>query len=631
MKIRYLIFLLCALGLGIFIFFAAPASAQTGEAVHVIPLSKSGYDQAFALAYSPDGKYFAVGDSSGIYLFDAQTLSEIDRIQTNTRVRSVVFLPGSDTLAAALFDNTIKLWQVPQDRLITTLQGHQGWVRSISASDDGSLLASASDDNTIRVWRVSDEKPLLTLNKNTQGVRAVALSPDGQLVAGALEDKTVRVWRVSSGEPVYTLVGHMDWVRCLAFSPDGSLLASGSFDMTVRLWRVSDGKLVQTLRGHTSSILKVAFSPDGKTLVSSSVDETIRLWQVSDGNLIRILQGYTDFIYALAFSPDGKTLASGGGDNALRLWNLDALGPASPATSSHQDNPGDIQSTTPDCRQCHHRQGEARPPRVIDLSCEGCHAGGIGQSFCVAFPRSTTVGLLPISYNLVDEISGVPVGGDNVAVVIASPGNGESLYVRGNFMAPERVSGHVYYSNKEVITEVEINLDIFSGGQKTVSLVTHPTLNGEFNFDVAINPNSPPPQMSKPGTKICLVCHGDFIPEAGLPKGNLRLTVTAVTPDGQQASDFALGACRLRAKMPRFQSRYWTMSRRHRFRISRSKLQQFCMGGVAVLDREPPTQLELHNLTWRTCPRCPLIMTSRLHLKSTMDSSIPAQSRSNWH
>ena len=377
----------------------------------------------------------------------------------------------------------------------------------------------------------------MKLDKNTEGVRAVALSPDGKLVAGALEDHTIRVWRVADGELVYTLAGHTDWVRCLAFSPDGSILASGSFDMTVRLWNVADGKLLKTLKGHTSSILKVAFSPDGKTLASSSVDETVRLWQVSDGKLLHVLQGYTDFIYALAFSPDGKTLASGGGENALRLWNLDALQLNSGVPADGEDNPVDIQSTTSDCRQCHHRQGQERPPRVIDLSCEGCHAGGIGQTFCAAFPRSATVGPLPIAYSAVDEVSGLPVSGDNISVVIASPGNGETLYVKGNFMAPEQVSGEVFYGDKEAITKVELHLDILSGGQKTASLVAHPTVNGKFTFNVAINPGSPTPQLARPGTKICLVCHGDYLPEAGLPRGEVRLVVTAVTPEGEQASD----------------------------------------------------------------------------------------------
>ena len=537
MKIRNELLLSGALVVGLLMFGAVAVSAQSAGPVRVIPLANSGYEQPYSLAYSPDGKYVVVGGLSGIYLFDAQSDSQIGYIQTNARVRSLQFIPHTATLAAALFDDTIKLWQVPQAQLSGTLTGHHAWVRSLSISADGSLLASASDDNTIRIWTLPEGRTVLTIDRDTTGVRAVALSPDGKLVAGALEDNTVRVWQAADGKPVYTLTGHTNWVRTLAFSPDGSTLASGGFDMTVRLWRMSDGQLLQTLKGHTSSILKLAFSPDGTVLASSAVDETVRLWQTADGRLLHILPGYTDFIYALSFSPDGRVLASGGGDNALRLWDMAALPPLSAADSAPAGNFTEIQSTTSDCRQCHHRQGQARPPRVVDLACENCHAGGIGQSFCIAFPRSENVGPLPISYSALTEISGLPVPSNKLAALIAAPGNGETLYVKGDFMAPERVSGTISYAEPESITAVDVHLDIFSDGQKTASVDTHPTRDGSFTFDVAINPNSPTPQLTRPATKICLVCHGDYQPQAGLPVGTVRLVVTATAPDGQQASD----------------------------------------------------------------------------------------------
>ena len=129
------------------------------------------------------------------------------------------------------------------------------------------------------------------------------------------------------------------------------------------------------------------------------------------------------------------------------------------------------------------------------------------------------------------------MGDNEVAVVIASPGNGETLYVKGNYTAPEFIAGKVFYAGQSLITDIEIRLDILSGIQKVASLVTHPSGNGDYNFNVAINPESPPPYLSRPGTRTCLVCHGDFLPEAGLPKGEVRIVVTATAPDGKSASD----------------------------------------------------------------------------------------------
>ncbi|HEY9633566.1 MAG TPA: hypothetical protein V6D14_09180, partial [Coleofasciculaceae cyanobacterium] len=44
-----------------------------------------------------------------------------------------------------------------------TLQGHSGWVESITFSLDGQLLASSSLDQTVRLWKVGTGQCLQTL------------------------------------------------------------------------------------------------------------------------------------------------------------------------------------------------------------------------------------------------------------------------------------------------------------------------------------------------------------------------------------------------------------------------------------------------------------------------------------
>lgn len=527
-RIRPILFWLALLITGVILFVSGRASAQSGERSGVIQLSSSGFEQARSISFSSDGSLLAVGGISGIYLVDPWKLSIAEFIETGTWARSVAFAPDRPILAGGLFDGRIGFWNIPDAHLTRTLEDPEGWVRSISFSADGSLIASASDDDTLRVWQVGNDTPILTVSEHTTGLRAVALSPDGTLVVGAPGDNTVRVWSVLSGELIYTLEGHTDWVRCLAFSPDGQLLASGSFDKTIRLWEMSDGRLEKTFKGHTSSVLGIAFSPDGQLLASGSVDETVRVWEVINGAQQHVLQGHNDFVYSVAFSPDSQVLASSSGDNTVRLWELQSI---------KTDVAPPIVHTPSDCRACHHNRGKIEPARVIELSCENCHADGISLSWCTGFPRSSQIEQQPVTYHAVEESSGVPVNHRDLAVVIASPGNWETLYVRGQFMAPEFISGKVFYKDPFALPAVEIQLDIISNGETTTSLVTHPAENGTFNFDVAINLTSPPPHLSRPGTRQCLVCHGDFVPQAGLPEGDVHLVVTAVAPDGQRATD----------------------------------------------------------------------------------------------
>jgi len=76
------------------------------------------------------------------------------------------------------------------------LEGHEGWVRSVTFSRDGTLLVSASDDDTIRFWRVADGLQLRILRGHTANLRGVALTADGATLASGAEDGMVRLWGI---------------------------------------------------------------------------------------------------------------------------------------------------------------------------------------------------------------------------------------------------------------------------------------------------------------------------------------------------------------------------------------------------------------------------------------------------
>jgi WD40 repeat protein len=46
---------------------------------------------------------------------------------------------------------------------VTTLRGHDDWVRSVVFSPDGKHLASGSQDKTVKLWSFDSKKELTTL------------------------------------------------------------------------------------------------------------------------------------------------------------------------------------------------------------------------------------------------------------------------------------------------------------------------------------------------------------------------------------------------------------------------------------------------------------------------------------
>ncbi|MGB0384409.1 MAG: AAA-like domain-containing protein [Ardenticatenaceae bacterium] len=297
--------------------FPQPVSAiSAANAQQVRQLARWGKGRISEIAISPDGQVLAVASSVGIYLYDAQTLEEVNYIESDAYARSVAFSPDGKTLASASFDQTVRLWST-DGTLIRALSGHTSDVSRVAFSPDGSFVASASDDGTVRLWSTSGML-LRTLSGHTGSVWSVAFSPDGSLMASASSDQTVRLWS-TEGALLNTLSGHTSDVWSVAFSPDGKTLASASSDQTVRLWSTS-GTRLSTLEGHTDYVWSVAFSPDGNRLASASLDNTVRLWS-TDGTRLTTLKAHTDSVRSVAFSPDGKTLTSASLDGTVRLWS----------------------------------------------------------------------------------------------------------------------------------------------------------------------------------------------------------------------------------------------------------------------------------------------------------------------
>jgi WD40 repeat protein/serine/threonine protein kinase len=246
------------------------------------------------------------------------------------QITAVAFSPDGRHLASAGVDETVKIWDLDEGRVMHSLEEHADTVHGLAFSPDGSLLASASADMTVKVWDPAAGHVRQTLTGPTAPVRAVAFSQDGRRLAAAGEDRIVRVWSVSGYELIATL-RHQDWVLGVAFSPDGSRLASAGRNKTIRIWDLSTKTVKREIGdAHTWGVSGVAFSPDGKYLASGSWDGSVKLWDAGSGlPAVRLQEpGQKQLILGVAFSPDGEYLAAAGrnstagGASAVNVWRV---------------------------------------------------------------------------------------------------------------------------------------------------------------------------------------------------------------------------------------------------------------------------------------------------------------------
>jgi WD40 repeat protein len=270
----------------------------------------------YALAFSPDGKYLAVGgciptgkqcsDSQGqISLWDV-TNPDIPSFVSDTSsvsdpkykhkglVKTLAFSPSGERMASGSYDETIILWEVSESSLkpINQLRGHFSFVNSVTFIDDNNL-ASASDDKTIALWRdISVEnRPWRIYVDHDASISSISYNPNVQKVASASDDKTVLLWEWSLGaltEHPMKLQGHTGFVKSVTFSEDGTILASAGFDNRIILWDTHTGEQIgPPLSAHSSSVNDISFGVEITQdnfvpyLVSASDDQTVIRWDLS--------------------------------------------------------------------------------------------------------------------------------------------------------------------------------------------------------------------------------------------------------------------------------------------------------------------------------------------------------------
>ena len=306
-----------------------------------------GKGSANDITFSPDGTQFAVATSTGIWIYDAETGSEISLLKHPDRgYGKIVFSPDGNVLACATDSDgrgEVQLWDTAARQLVTTLPAPTG-ISSLFFSEDGTKLACAGSFGRVHVWEISPGTPPVLVTdirlyfENWSDLWRTELSPDGRFLAITIpnwQDKnfSIQLWDSKTGEHLHTLTDHTRWVTALTFSPDSKALVSADEYETMRVWDTESGNLQSTMKwGVRTSTHALAFSPNGRFLASGH-DEAVRLWHYIVGEVqqwdyaigeyqnIMDLKGHKDYVYRFAFSPDELTLLTASKDGTIIAWD----------------------------------------------------------------------------------------------------------------------------------------------------------------------------------------------------------------------------------------------------------------------------------------------------------------------
>ncbi len=290
--------------------------SRSGNAVHRL----TGHTHVVrAVAFSDDDKLFASGGGdSKMVVWNMENGWRIWSSETNVGSDTIAFLGHSKTLAADENGKNIRLFDATTGKAGILLTGHESRIFRIAGAPDGKTLASCSMDGTVRLWDVASGKEVSQFPIDEKYGLDVSFSRDGKLLACGTFTGAIYLWDLTSGRERWRTPSRQDAMSSVAFSPDGSELYTVRKEICVL--DTANGKQKRSFP-LPREMHHLAVTSDGKRAAAIGDEPVVRLFDLSDGTPLNPNAGHAEPIFGVAFAPDGKSLATASRESVFRLWD----------------------------------------------------------------------------------------------------------------------------------------------------------------------------------------------------------------------------------------------------------------------------------------------------------------------
>ena len=240
--------------------------------------------------------------------------------------RDLLISSSGEHLAAVNIDNVIRIYQLPEGKIVKTLSGHSNFVKSICLHPDNRTLFSADFDGNIFTWRFPFGNLLNQVRLCDGEIYSLDLSEDGKVLFACGGCGHVHAWDWSVNQTIkqkelsreiYSYLNiHNQNSTCTIYSPSRRLIN----------WNYESDKITSTVNfpattpvftslkhfsilgllatGSNNGILEIISPENGEILASSTV------------------AGSHTSITGMALSSDELTLFTGTSDGKVYIWDL---------------------------------------------------------------------------------------------------------------------------------------------------------------------------------------------------------------------------------------------------------------------------------------------------------------------
>ena len=267
----------------------------------------------------PDGRRFLLaGNKVSLWAIDGiepeHVFLDLSYSDNNPIILSMALSPDGKWFAAGDSEGLIHVWDIAERKELISKKIYPTGIVQLAISPDSSEIATITYSDEVTIWSSDKLEQKKRFKVDTNGVkRIMVINSDAIAVAG----ETTSAWSVASGKLIQKLSsGRYNFT--LARLRDENRILVG--DKTgLQIWNIQDQKIEDTIAGDFATNELVDFSPDG-TLLATANGSSIRLWDMASKQVVQIIDTYGWPIAGIHWLQETNLLLVASENGCVRFW-----------------------------------------------------------------------------------------------------------------------------------------------------------------------------------------------------------------------------------------------------------------------------------------------------------------------